>query len=129
MGTIDLVMRERRSLNNEELRAMIQSAMVGARPMTYLDALNLINEGQARPYSYESFRAYFVNLESPRWRPVSDKMIERAREVIKPLIVGHPGEDDQDNVQNTHSGDAADSDSRGYTTSGSSPMRSQAALL
>lgn len=92
MATIDMNVRVLRSRNNEELRALIESAFINAHPMTYLDALKLINTDQTRPYSYESFRAYFVNLQSPRWRPVSDQMLARAREVISPYIAAYTQE-------------------------------------
>jgi hypothetical protein len=73
--------------NNDILRQLIDRAEIGGRGLTREDALRLINAGQSRPYSYNSFRAYFVCVESARWRRAKDPLIERARIALDPYLL------------------------------------------
>jgi hypothetical protein len=71
------------STNGQRLRKLIEGA-----GLTQEKSLDLFNN--ARPklfdaYSLSAWKAFLAETESARWRPFSDKLMERAEKVFAPM--------------------------------------------
>lgn len=69
--------------NGKRLRALIECS-----GLTQEQALELFNNTRPKlfdPYSLSAWKAFLVTPESTRWRPFSDKLLERAEKILKPL--------------------------------------------
>lgn len=69
--------------NATRLRTLITEA-----GLTRIEALEKFNTAHPKlfsPYSMDTWKAYFCTPGTARWRPVSDKIVERAEKVFGPL--------------------------------------------
>jgi hypothetical protein len=63
--------------NGQKLKAAIEKAGV-----TQARALELFNEGQARPLSTSQWKAYLANPDSARRSPCPDPVLARTKQLL-----------------------------------------------
>lgn len=73
-----MFMNTRDNTNNERLRELVQQAGV-----TQAVALTIFNRGLGpAAYSESSWKAFFSNPDTTRWRPFSDELLAHAEKVF-----------------------------------------------
>ena len=69
------------STNGQRLRKLIERA-----GLTQDKSLQLFNNARPKlfdPYSLSAWKAFLADPDSARWRPFSDKLLERAETIFK----------------------------------------------
>lgn len=69
--------------NGQRLRNLIEGA-----GLTQDKALELFNNARPKlfdPYSLSAWKAFLAESGSARWRPFSDKLMERAEKIFAPM--------------------------------------------
>jgi hypothetical protein len=72
--------------NGNRLRRLIEGA-----ELTQDRALELFNNARPKlfdPYSLSAWKAFLAEPDSARWRPFSDKLLERAEKIFTPMQKG-----------------------------------------
>lgn len=62
--------------------------MIEGAGLTQEMSLELFNNARPKlfnPYSLSAWKAFLAEVDSARWRPFSDKLMERAEKIFAPL--------------------------------------------
>nr|UVN19077.1 hypothetical protein [Pseudomonas aeruginosa] len=70
--------RGENGMTAEESNGAVLRGLIEKAGMTQLEALELVNVGQAKPIAVSTWKAYLASRESKRWRDCRDTILVHA---------------------------------------------------